>query len=126
MTTLGRGRLLHGNPGGDPSTAPRCGAKTRSGATCKAPAMRSRKTGDYTRCRMHGGASTGPRTTEGLERCRRARWKDGHRSAAQEAERKRTAAEGRGIWAELRHLRAAAALFSSTFSRLRPDALPLN
>ena len=26
---------------------------------------------------MHGGASTGPRTPEGLERCRRARWKHG-------------------------------------------------
>ncbi len=25
------------------------------------------------RCRMHGGLSTGPRTTEGRERCRRAR-----------------------------------------------------
>jgi hypothetical protein len=32
------------------------------------------KTGNYTRCRLHGGASTGPRATEGLERCRRARW----------------------------------------------------
>ena len=55
------GRLLHGNPGGDPSKAPRCGAKTRRGTPCNAPAMRSTKTGDYTRCRLHGGASTGPR-----------------------------------------------------------------
>ena len=30
--------------------APRCGAKTRRGTPCKAPAMRGRK-----RCRMHGG-----------------------------------------------------------------------
>jgi hypothetical protein len=33
------------------------------------------------RCRMHGGASTGPRTAEGLERSRRARWKHGLYSA---------------------------------------------
>jgi hypothetical protein len=29
------------------------------------------------RCRMHGGMSTGPRTPEGLERSRHARWKHG-------------------------------------------------
>lgn len=34
--------------------APRCGANNRSGASCKAPAMRGRK-----RCRLHGGKSTG-------------------------------------------------------------------
>jgi hypothetical protein len=26
---------------------------------------------------MHGGKSTGPKTAEGLERCRLARWKHG-------------------------------------------------
>jgi hypothetical protein len=31
--------------------APRCGARTRSGEPCRAPAVRGRK-----RCRMHGGA----------------------------------------------------------------------
>ncbi|MEN8250139.1 MAG: HGGxSTG domain-containing protein, partial [Bacteroidota bacterium] len=33
--------------------SPRCGAKTRSGKPCKAPAMANG------RCRMHGGKSTG-------------------------------------------------------------------
>lgn len=33
--------------------APRCGARTRSGKPCKAPAMKNG------RCRMHGGKSTG-------------------------------------------------------------------
>ena len=33
------------------------------------------------RCRMHGGASTGPRTAEGLERIRAARTKHGLRTA---------------------------------------------
>ena len=31
--------------------SPRCGAKTRSGGRCRAPAVRGKK-----RCRMHGGA----------------------------------------------------------------------
>lgn len=34
------------------------------------------------RCRLHGGKSTGPRTPEGLERSRYARWKHGNRSIA--------------------------------------------
>lgn len=32
-------------------SSPRCGAKTRKGIPCKAPAVRGKK-----RCRMHGGA----------------------------------------------------------------------
>jgi len=42
------------------------------------------------RCRMHGGASTGPRTAEGLARSRRARWKHGLYSAEAQAEQKLT------------------------------------
>jgi hypothetical protein len=33
--------------------APRCGARTRQGSSCQAPAMSNG------RCRMHGGKSTG-------------------------------------------------------------------
>jgi hypothetical protein len=33
-------------------TSPRCGAKTRSGTPCQAPAVHGKK-----RCRMHGGAA---------------------------------------------------------------------
>ena len=62
-----RGRLKNGAPGGDPSTAPRCGSRTRSGTASRAPAMANG------RCRMHGGASTGPRTKDGLRRLRAAR-----------------------------------------------------
>lgn len=47
--------------------APRCGARTRSGAACRQPGMANG------RCRMHGGASTGPRTADGVERIRAAR-----------------------------------------------------
>ena len=45
---------------------PRCGARTRSGSVCKGQAMANG------RCRMHGGASTGPRTAEGLQRIKQA------------------------------------------------------
>jgi hypothetical protein len=74
------GWLKNGNRIGDPSTAPRCGAKTRRGKECRAPAMRNG------RCRMHGGSSTGPRTPEGLARSRRAHWKHGLYSAEAKAE----------------------------------------
>jgi hypothetical protein len=50
--------------------------------------MWSNRTRRYTRCRLHGGASTGPTTPEGLEKCRRANWKDGNRSAEAIAERR--------------------------------------
>ncbi len=65
---------------GDPVTPkrerPKCGARTRAGGRCKAPA-----TWDYERdrprsgrCRMHGGLATGPRTPEGLQRTLTALW----------------------------------------------------
>ena len=37
---------------------------------------------------MHGGASSGPRTVEGVARSRRARWKHGLYSAESLAEQK--------------------------------------
>ncbi len=48
-----RGWLKNNNPPGDFSKASRCGAKTRQGIPCKAPAMKNG------RCRMHGGKSPG-------------------------------------------------------------------
>lgn len=60
--------------------APRCGATSRrTGQPCRAPAMANG------RCRMHGGASTGPRTPEGLERSRRARYVHGEYSVGARA-----------------------------------------
>lgn len=41
----------------------RCGAKTRSGRPCRSLPVRGRS-----RCRMHGGSSTGPKTPEGRRR----------------------------------------------------------
>jgi hypothetical protein len=88
------GRLKHGNPSGDLSLVPHCGAGTRAGHPCRSPAMANG------RCRMHGGKSTGPRTVEGLERCRTAPLKHGRRSAAVLAERRQMVAKIRAIMFE--------------------------
>jgi hypothetical protein len=63
-----------GNP--NLALAPRCGARTRSGCPCQAPAIRG-----GLRCRMHGGRSTGPRTPDGMARLRAARTTHGSFSA---------------------------------------------
>ena len=47
------GSLKNGNRPGDPRKAPRCGAKTRRGSSCRQPAMTNG------RCRLHGGKSPG-------------------------------------------------------------------
>jgi len=62
--------------------APRCGAKTRKGAPCQAPAMKNG------RCRLHGGKSTGPKTPEGIERIRQAHLKHGRYTKATITSRK--------------------------------------
>jgi hypothetical protein len=72
--------------------APRCGAKSRrTGEPCKSAAMANG------RCRMHGGASTGPRTAEGLERSRKANWQHGYHSHEKIAERRAARAEVRQL-----------------------------
>ena len=82
-TPANRGILKNGNPPGDFAKAPRCGAKTRQGSPCRAPAMLNG------RCRMHGGTSTGPTSAEGLERCRQARWIHGGYSRGAREEQRR-------------------------------------
>jgi hypothetical protein len=77
---LRRGWLKNGNLPGDFSKALRCGARTRGGSSCQAPAMANG------RCRLHGGRSTGPKTAEGIERIRRAVTKHGRYSAAAKIE----------------------------------------
>jgi len=72
---LKRGRLKNGNPVGDYLAAPRCGARTRSGASCRQPAVPNG------RCRFHGGKSTGPRTAAGLRHSQTARLSHGFRTA---------------------------------------------
>ena len=76
-----RGWLKNDNPPGDFSQAPRCGAKTRKGTPCQAPAMANG------RCRLHGGKSTGPRTPEGLARSQKANLKHGYYSREEKERR---------------------------------------
>ena len=65
-----------------PHARSKCAAKTRSEDPCKNWIMKNG------RCRLHGGKSTGPKTAEGRERIRRAKWKHGRRSAeAREVQR---------------------------------------
>ena len=94
-----RGWLKNGNPPGDFSKAPRCGAKTRRGTSCRSPAMKNG------RCRMHGGASTGPKTPEGIERIRRAQLKHGWYTKEAQAERLRSRRLMREVRAALTALR---------------------
>lgn len=46
---------------------PRCGAKTRAGSSCRRGCIEGRS-----RCALHGGLSTGPRSPEGREAIRAA------------------------------------------------------
>ena len=63
--------------------SPRCGAKTRRGTPCKAPAVRDRK-----RCRMHGGA----RGSGAPQGSRNGAWRHG-RYSREAIERRQEAAE---------------------------------
>lgn len=69
----------------------RCGAKTKRGGVCNGMAMKNG------RCRVHGGASTGPRTPEGKARAQRSNWKHGRRSAEYIAMRRAIAQAGRDL-----------------------------
>ena len=77
----------------------RCGAKTRRGTECLRPA--SKKNG---RCRLHGGASTGPRTVDGVARISAANLRHGKFTKDKLEKRKANAAKGREILKELRQM----------------------
>jgi hypothetical protein len=59
--------------------SPRCGARTRSGVPCRAPAVAGKA-----RCRKHGGAAG-----SGGQAGNRNAWKDGLYSAEEKARRRR-------------------------------------
>ena len=102
-----RGWLRNGNPPGDFSTAPRCGAKTRRGTSCECPAMRNG------RCRLHGGLSTGPKTAEGIERIRRAVTKHGRYSKTAKKEQHTIQTLMRDVRSFLKELAAVSARFNA-------------
>ena len=75
----------------------RCGAKTRRGTPCKRPA--NKRNG---RCRLHGGASTGPRTKEGLAKIAAANTTTGQHTRAMIARRRKDAKIAKGLRDRLR------------------------
>ena len=77
----------------------RCEAKTRKGTPCQRPAKLP-----IGRCRLHGGASTGPRTEEGLKRLAVSKTKHGCFTKIERAKAKARAEQGRIIRSELKEL----------------------
>ena len=75
----------------------RCGAKTRAGGACQNPAIKGRS-----RCKLHGGKSTGPRTSEGRAKVTVAHTKHGRRSRVHMDKVKAINAELRRITYELK------------------------
>ena len=76
-------------------------ARTRRGTPCQRPARLL-----VGRCKLHGGASTGPRTKDCLARLTEARTKHGKFTKEKRAEARRFAEEGRQMRAELKELEA--------------------
>jgi len=77
----------------------RCEAKTRRGTLCQRPARLP-----VGRCKLHGGASTGPRTKDGLARLTESKIKHGKFTKEKRAEARRFAEEGRQMRGELKEL----------------------
>ena len=80
------------NPTRSAHSAPRCGARTRSGTPCRAPAMPNG------RCRMHGGPSPGAPVGN------RHAWRHGRYSREATERRREVAALVRSMRALVRQL----------------------
>ncbi len=64
-------------------TCLQCNAKSkRTGIQCRAPAANGK-----TKCRFHGGASTGPKTDQGRQRCAEAKTMHGNETRKARTER---------------------------------------
>lgn len=74
----------------------RCRAKTRRGTECQRPAYKHNG-----RCRLHGGMSTGARTSEGLKRISDANLKHGRYTKEKLEDMKKRSASNRRVRAEL-------------------------
>ena len=80
--------------------APRCQAKSkRSGIQCRRAAMRGMQV-----CRTHGGASTGPKTTEGRARCGAAKTVHGRETREKRRKRAEKLRELRGLGGVMKQL----------------------
>ena len=83
--------------------APSCGARTRAGGVCLGVAMASGQ------CRLHGGASTGPRTQAGLARMVAAKTTHG-RTATSSASKRLTQRHARTLIERIRQTDVATQL----------------
>jgi hypothetical protein len=99
--------------------APRCGASTRQRTACRNPAMRNG------RCRMHGGMSTGPRTPEGLERSRRARWNTGRIRRKRRPSSAKVAGNGGRCWRYALELRIGSQVANAATKGSSASAEPI-
>ena len=79
----------------------RCCAKTRKGTPCQRPAKQP-----VGRCRLHGGASTGPKTKDGLQRLTEAQTTHGRFTKKKRLAARQRAEQGRQMRAELKELEA--------------------
>ncbi len=75
----------------------RCGAKTRRGTACRRPA--NKRNG---RCRLHGGASSGPRTEQGRAKIAATNLRHGEFTQAKIAKRREDAKIAKGLRDRLR------------------------
>ena len=75
----------------------RCGAKTRRGTACQRPANKQNG-----RCRLHGGASTWPRTEQGRAKIAAANTTTGQHTKAMIAKRREDAKIAKGLRDRLR------------------------
>jgi hypothetical protein len=77
----------------------RCGARTRRGTACLRPALKGK-----TRCALHGGMSTGPRTQEGLQHISDANIRHGRQTKDKLAAQRHAAKVGRRVRGELKRI----------------------
>lgn len=101
-------RLSHVRDTAAMRAAPRCGARTRRGTPCQAPAVRGGR-----RCRMHGGTGSGPPAGN------RNAWKHGGYTRAEIARRRRL---GRMVRDMKAHLAALSSGLSGEGRYARPKA----
>ena len=77
----------------------RCEARTRRGTLCQRPGNKINS-----RCKLHGGRSTGPKTGQGLARLTASKITHGQTTAANRAKAAHRAAVGRQVRAEVREI----------------------
>lgn len=94
IAELGRGWRF-----GDSWPGQRCLAKTRRGTKCRRPAYK--KSG---KCHLHGGASSGPKTQQGIENIKKAQTTHGNFSKEAIKERKELACYRRQVQSEIKEI----------------------